>query len=313
MMEIALRSTVLSLAWFAALNIVASTITTAATMIFLQRGRPLARPGLILALRLLPSFVSIVFVVAMFLPIQWALEPRNAAERLGIAWYILAVVGAALFARSALRAARIARLSCIMRRGARPCAVVSNIDEVEEFPGVSLAGILRPRVLVGRRVTTELTAAELDVAIAHEMAHRDAHDNLARWCMLCAPDFLAGSRVSARLERDWHVAAESYADARAVRGDRARAVQLASALIKVARLCEAWNRTRPLVAWSTLNDPNLLECRVHRLLNDALPVAGPAGTWRSAVAMGLVSILVALPTLASPIHRVTEALVDLLP
>jgi hypothetical protein len=312
MMEIVVRSIVLSLAWFAALNLVASAVSAVASAILLRRPATV-RPRLLLVLRLLPSVGSFVFAIAMFLPIQWVLEPRDAAETLGLVWYVLAAAGAGLLARSAGRTARIARLSRIMRRGARPCPLASNIDEVDGLPGVSLAGILQPRILVGRKVTTELTAAELDVAIAHEMAHRDAHDNLARWGMACAPDFLSGSRVAQRLEHDWHVAAESRADAVAVRGDRVRAVHLASALIKVARLSAAWSPAMPVAVWSTLNDSDLLERRVRHLVNDALPVAEPLGGWGSRTAVGLVAVMIALPAVAAPIHRVTEALVAFLP
>jgi len=262
---------------------------------------------------LLPSVASVLFVIAVFLPIQWALEPRDTVETVGIAWYVLAALGASMIALSVWRAVSIARLSRVMRLRARPSAAVPNIDVVDELPGVSLAGILSPRILVGRRVTTELTAAELELAIAHETAHRDAYDNLARWSMLCAPDVLHGLRVSTRLEHQWHVAAESRADARAVGGDRVRAVHLASALIKVARLSDAWSRAMPSVAWSTLNDPDLLEWRVRRLVNDVVPVAEPGGAWGARAVMALLAIMVALPIVAGPIHQLTEALIAIIP
>jgi Zn-dependent protease with chaperone function len=311
-MEIVLRAIVLGFAWFAALNVVASTVSAIWGTILLRRRAATARPANILFVRLLPSAGSLIFVV-IFLPIQWVLEPRNTVETIGAVWYILALPGAAIMARSAWRAARIAHLSCLIQRHARPWSDVPDIDEVDELPGLSLAGILRPRILVGRKVTTQLTGAELDVAIAHETAHRDAFDNLARWCMLCAPDVLCCSTVSARLEHEWHVTAESRADARAIRGDRIRAVHLASALIKVARLSEDWTRTRPVVAWSTLNDPDLLRRRVRRLVSDVLPVADPPASLGARAVIAVVAIMVALPAVAGPIHRLTEALVAILP
>lgn len=312
-METVLRAIVLALAWFAALNLAVSTVSVVWGSALLRRQAAIAGSAQILVVRLLPSAVSLVFVVAIFLPIQWALEPRDTVETFGAAWYVLALLGTAIIIRSAWRAARIVHLSRLIQRGARPWRDVSNIDEVDELPGISLAGILRPRILVGRKVATELTAPELDVAIAHETAHRDAFDNLTRWCMLCAPDVLWCSRISARLDHRWHVTAESRADARAIRGDRVRAVHLASALIKVARLSEAWTRTRPAVAWSTLNDPDLLHWRVRRLVNDVLPVADPPASWGVRAIVALVVIMVALPLIAGPVHRFTEALVATLP
>ena len=312
-MDTAVHFIVLSLAWFAALNLLASATAILWAAVLLRRHRSVP-PRLVLFVRLLPSVVSIAFVIAIFLPVQWALEPRNTAETVGLVWFVLAAIGGSLIARSFWRAVRIAGLSRILRRRARPWSVSSDIDEVDELPGVSLAGVLSPRILVGRRVRRELTAAELEVAIAHERAHCDARDNLARWGMLCAPDFLHGSRVSRRLERRWHVAAESRADARAVCGDRVRAIHLASALIKVARLSAAWSETTPaIVGWSTLNDSDLLEWRVGRLVNDAPPIAEPRATWGTQAVIALVAIIAALPFLAGPIHRLTEALVAVIP
>ena len=86
------------------------------------------------------------------------------------------------------------------------------------MPGISLAGILNPRILIGPRIVAELSGPELDVAIAHEVAHLHAFDNFSRWCMLCAPDFLSGSAVAGRLEERWREAAECRADSRASGG-----------------------------------------------------------------------------------------------
>src|SRR4029453_6165972 len=144
-------------------------------------------------------------------------------------WYGLAAVGGVLIFRSGVRAVSIAipgrRFPFTRPRSlGRTC-----VHEVADLPGVSLAGVLKPEILVGQRVVEELSPLELDVAIAHEVAHRDAFDNLARWARGCAPDLLSVSSIGNRLEQDWRAAAESRADARATRGDTARAVYLASA------------------------------------------------------------------------------------
>ena len=174
--------------------------------------------------------------------------------------------------------------------------------------------MIRPRILIGPAVAQELSSAELEVAVAHELAHRQAFDNLARWAMLCAPDFFGISGAARRLERDWHAAAESLADARAVRGDSTRAVHLASALVKVTRLAAEGPASPPVPAWSTLNDPPLLERRVRRLVAGAAPLAAPG---RSRMIPALVTLgaafLLAVPALAVMVHRLTETLVNLLP
>jgi len=310
----ATRTLVLTLAWFAAVNATASVLSwMLATGLLSPRQRDKSR--LQLTLRLFPALASIVFAGALFLPSHWLLEPRDANETLGLAWYALALAGLWVLVRSSARALAIVRTGRQLRIGERRATVdIAEVHEVDGLGGVSLAGVFRPRILIGPSIARELSSAELEVAVAHELAHRQAFDNVARWAMVCAPDFFGGSRAARRLEQDWHAAAESLADARAVRGDSVRAVHLASALVKVARLAAQGPAAPPVPAWSTLNDPPLLELRIRRLVTGAVPVAtsGRSRLVPAAVTLG-VSLLVAAPACAGMIHRVTETLVNLLP
>ncbi len=83
----------LGLAWFAAINIVASCAVRGAAPYVLRTlaGR---RGGLVLAIRLLPAALSTVFVVALFVPAHWRFEPADAQESFGVVLSGLAVVGA---------------------------------------------------------------------------------------------------------------------------------------------------------------------------------------------------------------------------
>jgi hypothetical protein len=309
--ELLLRMIVLALAWFACINAVASVFAAALASVLRHRAGA-RRAWVFLVIRLLPTCLSLFFVGAMFLPAQWAFEPRDAVETLGFALNAMAAAGLALLLRSAWRAIAVARASRCVRMSSRAYPRgIPNTYVVDSLPGVSLAGIVRPRILIGRTVKSLLSNDELDVAVAHEVAHRDAFDNLARWCMFCAPDFLVNSAIASRLEHDWHVAAESRADARAIRGDHRRAVNLASALIKVARLSAVQTPTVSVPSWSTLNDSELLESRVHRLLSGTFPQAD--GLPGFATTIVVVCLLIVAPVLAGPIHRLTEALVWLLP
>jgi hypothetical protein len=167
---------------------------------------------------------------------------------------------------------------------------------------------------MGGQVAASLTRAELDVAIAHEIAHRSAVDNLKRWAIYCAPDFFGVSGVARKTERAWHAAAESLADARAVRGDAQRGLDLASALVKVARLTTGKPSSALTPVWSPFNDPSLLERRVHQLTSN-VPGAAPAKpAYAAGAALGLMALVVALvPVLAGAIHAITEAAVAFLP
>jgi len=307
------RTVVLALAWFACVNAIGTVL--ARSLASAIRGRSASsRPWVLLVVRLLPAGVSILFVGAMFLPAQWTLEPRDARETIGVALYAFALVGASLLLRSARRIVGVARAGrLVMSRSRRHPYGLPNTYEVETVPAVSLAGVLRPRILIGGNVTRQLSQDELDVAIAHEMAHRDAFDNLARWCVHCAPDFLFGSAVASRLEHAWHVAAESRADARAIRGNATRAVHLASALIKVARLSTIEGHSVSVPAWSTLNDSELLEWRVHRLLSGSLPQPAAHPRLGYLATTLAVCLWLASPVLAPSVHRLTEALVAFVP
>jgi beta-lactamase regulating signal transducer with metallopeptidase domain len=313
-MIMATRSLVLALAWFAAVNASASILSwMLATGLSSRRQREKSR--LLLSIRLFPAIASIVFVGALFLPSHWLFEPRDANETLGLAWYAVAFAGLSVLVRSSARALEILRAGWRLRIGDRRSTVDTvDVHEVDGLRGVSLAGVFKARILIGPSVAHELSSAELEVAVAHELAHRRAFDNLARWAMLCAPDFFGTSRAARRLEQDWHAAAESLADARAVRGDSVRAVHLASALVKVARLA-AEGPAAPLVpAWSTLNDPPLLERRVRRLVTGAVPLATSGRSRIVPVLVTLVaSVLVTVPAFAGAVHRLTETLVNLLP
>ena len=314
MIDLLLRTIVVGLAWFACINAIGSVLAASLAYAIHRRGSTARRTWIFLGIRLFPACLSLFFVGAMFLPAQWALEPRDAVEPLGFALYALAAAGAGLLLRSAWRAIAVARASYgvgaasrLYRRG------TLNTYVVDSLRGVSLAGIVRPRILIGRTVKSLLSRAELEVAVAHEVAHRDAFDNLARWCMFCAPDFLTGSAIAARLEHEWHVAAESRADARAICGDHRRAVHLASALIKVARLSAMPSQRVSVPSWSTLNDSELLEWRVHRLLSGTLPPPHALPRFGFITVILGVSVLIVAPVVAGPIHRLTEAVIWLLP
>jgi len=313
MIEMVGRSIVLSLAWFAAVNAGASAISVLVWVVIRKLG-PARRPLLLVTVRLFPAVASLLFVGAMFVPSQWAFEPRDTEETFGLIWYALATVGATLLAKSVVRAVSIARVSWQFRLNEQAGMLGrADVRQVDALPGVSLAGILRPRILVNSRVAEDLSAAELDVAIAHEVAHRDALDNFTRWAFVCAPDLLGGSAIAKRLEQEWCDAAEFRADARAIRGDKARALHLASALIKVARLSAVWTGRSPDPFWSTLHNSALLELRVKNLVNGLVPRPEPLPHPILMTAACLAGVVVVVPLVAETIHRLTESLVTLLP
>jgi hypothetical protein len=311
-MRLALSSVLLGLSWFAAVNIAG---TLAAWLAAHAMARRRCSAGTLLVLRLLPAGLSAFFVGALFMPAHWRFEQPDVDERFGVALSALAGVAGLLLARAAVRAVWILRtdlrFAALTRRLSTPRGTAF---EVTGLCGVSLAGILRPRILIGSSALAALTPAELDVAISHEIAHRRSLDNLKRFFISCAPDLFGWLPAARQLEARWEAETECQADASAVSGDNGRAVVLASALVKVARLARS-STLAPSPAWSAFHVPTLLETRVRRLVDGHLAVSrGDRALW-----LGGVAAAIALPAavwlldLSYTLHLVTEAMVTLLP
>ncbi len=313
-MRMAATTALLAFAWFTAANLSISLAAWLAGAL-VQRTGIQGRPALLLGIRLLPASASLLIALALFVPAHWITEARDANETFGWVLYLLAGAGGALILRSARRAVLLARADRRLRTCERRSDAFPEVHEAEGVQGLALAGLLRTRILMGREVAASLTAAELDVAIAHETAHRRAVDNLKRWALHCAPDFFGACGTARKLERAWHAAAESIADDRAVGGDPRRALDLASALVKVARSTAEASSSVLTPVWSPFNDPALLERRVQRLLSD-VPPAEPAARAGAGAAVGLLLLVITapfIPLVPGAIHTVTEAAIAFLP
>ncbi|MBI1874765.1 MAG: M48 family metalloprotease [Acidobacteria bacterium] len=236
----------LALAWFFIVNCVASV--GALTITGVARSRGVAgeewSPSALLALRLMPAAMSVFFVAALFVPAFVRLEPEGMRETLGRTGLLLAAAALAAVLRAIARVvASVARTRRVVFRWSIDATRVrlkgvhlpSYLVETE-FPVMSLVGILKPRLFIARQVYQALTPSELKSAVAHELAHVRARDNVKRLVVAMSPDLVGWSPAGRRLEASWRAAAEFAADARAVGGNRRRAVTLASALVKVARL-----------------------------------------------------------------------------
>jgi len=306
----------LGLAWFAAINLAASALTWLAARSVLEPGRT-ARSGVLLMLRLLPACAATLFVAALFLPAHLRFEPAESDETFGAILLILTALGVWSVSRSIRRALKVAADARRARRWrlVPVDTAAGHTYEVGGFPGVSLAGVLRTRILIGSRARASLTADELDLAIAHEGAHRRSLDNLKRCAMFCAPDFFGSTDVAKRVESRWRAQAEQEADVRAVAGDERRAMSLASALLKVARLGTRTGSQPSSPVWSAFSEPPLLEVRVRQL------VSGCAGRpverrLPRHLGMTLAAGTAAFIWFADPsydVHLLTEAFVAALP
>lgn len=311
----------LALAWFFIVNSLASV--AALTIARGARSPRLATPAwsasTLLTLRLMPAAMSIFFVAALFVPAFVRLEPEGMRETLGRTGLVLAAAALALVLAAigratagatrtrrvvggwAVRAARV-RLEGLHL----PAYVVET-----EFPVMALVGIVRPRLFIARQVVETLTASELKSAVAHELAHLRARDNAKRLLVAMSPDLAGWSPPGRALEASWRAAAEFAADERAAGGDRRKAVTLASALVKVARL--AANRPRVEPACAMFHDGGPIAERVERLVQPEC-FCPRGGSRRRIVILALTVLLVGLASFnvsLLAVHTLTEILVQL--
>src|SRR5262245_4229062 len=313
----ALRGITLALAWLLALN----AATTA--LVLVVAGRLTARgahrpPAVWLALRLCPAMGSVAFATFVFVPSYMAYEPRlDLGEGFDLTLTSMALAAAAMIAAGTARGA-VAWIGAwtrarAWRRVSRPLPIgggtVPAFAVDVAAPIMALVGVLRPTLLVTRGVVEALTDEELHAAVAHELGHCRARDNLKRLAMRAAPDLLCMTPIAASIEMRWASSAEHAADSRACETDQARCA-LASALVKIARLTPP--RTPLAEPISTLVDGGEIASRVQRLLSDTSPAPVFARRWPISAAAGLAAIAAYAPLLRA-VHEATEILVRTLP
>ena len=313
------HATTLTLAWFLAVNALASAAVVVAS---LRAPRSATR---LLVLRLLPACVSTLFVAAIFLPSYLTFEPRDYTEGFDVTLTALALGAVVLVVASAARATRTWRRAALRARVWTSAAVPLSIPSCEAAacrldspePMMALVGLFRPRLIVTRGLLEVLTPEEIGAGAAHEAAHGRTRDNLARLAMRAAPDLLHWTRAARRLEQRWAAAAEYRADAAtAIAGSRATRLALASALVKAARLMPVMPPVEEPI--STLVGGGEIAVRVQRLIDDAeVEVAVPARRSHArtivAAAIAGVALSAAYLPLLQAVHHATEILVHGLP
>jgi len=319
-----LRLLCLCLAAFFLVHLAMGLLILAFTPAALRRAEQIAPRSAarwLLALRLLPLACSLFVVAALCVPSYLWLEPEIAVEEAGFACLASALLGLVVWCISIARAVRAAagslRYIDRCRRtgfGIRLAGDRSPVWVLEDTSGsLMLAGIVRPRIFISRRVLTALSADQLAVAVRHEGAHRNSCDNLKRLLMALAPGIIPFFRGFDSLEAYWARFAEWAADDRAVDGDFRRSLSLAAALVRVARLRPAAYPS-PVIT-SLLDEGHGLSARVDRLLCVS-PVSEARGRrTRIAVASavlaftGLLATVMLRPATFYSVHRLLEELI----
>ena len=282
----------------------------------LDRYRPVDRASLLFRLRVLPGACAALCAFGIALPIFLRYEPVDADETLARTLIVTALAGAALLVRGAWRAvAALRATAAVMRawqaRGRRLRTIDAPIPVFaidESFPTVVVIGFSRPALFIAERVLRECSPDQVRAMVLHECAHVTHRDNLKRFFIRACPDLL---RRGSALDRAWTSAAEEAADARAAGGDPGSALELAQALIHVARLAPG---TCSLEVASAFYPGGSIESRIRRLIEpaDSLPHRTPPAVRVLACTMALG--LAGLIAFAAPaVHQFMETVVRVLP
>jgi Zn-dependent protease with chaperone function len=312
----------LSLASFFLLNAALSLLVrvfSQSALRFADRRTPSAAARLLLTLRLLPFVLATLFVLVLCVPSYLWLEPAVAAERIGVACVVLAFLGAATWCLSLTRAAQAVvasiRHNQLAAAAGKTTQLLGNPSEVvvveQEAPLLAMSGLLRPRLLISRNLLNSLSPEALAAALSHEHAHRTSRDNGKRFLILLAPDIFPFIRPLKVLERNWSKFTEWAADDQAAAGDPFRALSLAAALVRVARMGSA--PRLPYLATSLLACDRDLAARVDRLLHPSplprshtSPARFPLRTASLLFASSLALLLLLAPPTLAVVHQLLE-------
>lgn len=282
--------------------------------------RPAVAARLLFILRLAPLCGGLFVVLALCLPSYLWLEPAATNERVGITFCVAAALGAWLCTRSVIRAAGAAVNSI---RFARKCqragtelkmAGVSSPATIVDGhnPALAMAGLFRARILISRRLFAELSPEQLEVAVNHELAHRNSRDNFKRLLLMLSPEFAPFKSAFQEIERGWRRVSEWAADDAASGEDPEKAVALAEALLRVVRI-GASAQLSPLCSTLLPGRADLAE-RVERLLNprQLKPMRVP---WKRviaptcAVCIAGLTLILSRPMTLHVVHEFMERLI----
>jgi Zn-dependent protease with chaperone function len=317
----ALRLLCLCLASFFVVNAAAGLMVglmSRAIIRMAETMRPRSAAHFLFGLRALPCVLGAGAVLFFCVPSYLLLEPQVSSERVGWTCFTLAILGAVTWLGSFTRAAGALAASVRFRRAWQDAGGAILLEESstaiivnKDAPLLALAGLFRPRLIVSNALLRSLSQEELQVALLHENAHRDSRDNLKRLALLLVPRPIPFVRVLSSLEQRWTKLSEWAADDEAVRGDSQRALSLATALLRVARMMGTPPRLSFLDT-SLCADDHDLSARVERLLAFQPPPSKILSRARSlAIGSSLgttvcIALVLTWPASLSSMHRLLE-------
>lgn len=265
-----------------AVNSLASLLFTAIWRLCEKRLTALSahtRAEILFALRALPSALALICAGILVIPAYIAYEPRVTDEIVSTKLAALALLSATGVMFALWRAYRSWFATRSLLRGWLRLSERIDLHDLtiptfridHSFPIIAVVGSVKPRLFIASKVLDALTKDELAAAIAHERGHLIARDNLKRLALRACRDLLMLVPLGRSLDRAWAQAAEAAADEHAARENPARALNLASALIKIAKMVPTRERAEiPLGAYLIgAEETQGVKTRIRRLLDIA--------------------------------------------
>ena len=322
----------LVLAALLTINALASLLAAACWRLFEWplRNRPArTRAEILFALRVSPPALALISVGLFLIPSYIGYEPYSTSEVVSTKLAVLAMVSAVGVAFGLWRGFRSWFATRSLLREWLATADEIWLDGISTptfrirhpFPIIAVVGTIKPRLFVAEHVLQTLSEEEMKAAIAHEGGHLAARDNLKRSLLRACRDVLMIVPCGRSVDRAWAETAESAADEYAAQQNADTALNLASALIEIARMVPAGARpSMPAGAFILGDEAHGVMGRVNRLL--ALAGAGQPQPKRifisraeriglSLLLAGLVITLTnthALASLHAAMERVVQAL-----
>jgi Zn-dependent protease with chaperone function len=210
----------------------------------LRRCLARTRAEILFVMRIGPPVVAIVAIAAFMIPSYLVYEPHASGE--SVSWKLgllatLSAIGVGLAIWRGLRTWLATRsllkhwLASSTRVELDGINVPTYILE-HSFPIIAVVGAIRPRLFIANHVFGSLSAEEMTAAVAHEYGHLAARDNFKRSVMRVSRAALLLIPCGRSLDRAWSEASESAADEHAAQRSSLVALNLASALVHIARM-----------------------------------------------------------------------------
>src|ERR1043166_8054196 len=242
-------------------------------------GSARTRSDLLFTLRLAAPAFAVVAVFLFVIPSYLDYEPRATTEVVSKKLAALALLSMGSLAFALWRTIRSWRATATLRKQWLSRSEPTRVPGIDvpafriphHFPIIAIVGTVRPKLFIADNVLSSLSEDEKAAAIAHECGHLAARDNLKRTLLRLTRDTLLLIPFGRTVDRVWAENAESAADEFAARQSPATALNLASALVTIAKMVPAGSRADvPLGAYLVgAEETQGVKSRIRRLVEMA--------------------------------------------